>query len=323
MKNMVCIITGQPLPNFIPVNEPATRPDALYCMLTKGNALMEKRYTNLKEVVEKLFPQVSVERVDLQDAFKPRHIQEACFSLLKENASESDWTLNATGGTKLMSAPAIEVFRTLGHQFLYVETGKNMILRVDKDWQIEEVSFQNCIALPDYFQLYGQAIGPHNVLDAKMLNSLKNRLQQESSPMKKASLQQELRLFTQLEKLQWQVWPNVQLVSQKVQYNEYDALAVWGYRLFAFECKRMHEPAIPDERDAQNDRIQIDLLKLNRLQKDFGANLGRVYWVLEGNYHLNNAAKIRLKEFGVTFIEDGEVPYLPDQHEDFGMPPEK
>jgi hypothetical protein len=109
MKRMLSLISEQILPNFIPLNELATRPDVLHGIFTPNDPNMVRRWNNLKIVIAERFPMLKTEDVEISDAYDAKAIQEQCTNLLKSHAAD-EWVLNMTGGTKLMAAPAVEVF---------------------------------------------------------------------------------------------------------------------------------------------------------------------------------------------------------------------
>lgn len=304
MKRMICIISGQPLPNFIPLNEPATRPDALHAFFTKGDKMMERRWQHLKTVIKQSFPNMQLQGVSLKNAYDPHEIQQECFRVMRQHLQD-DWVLNATGGTKLMSAPAIEVFRELRQEIFYVESERNRTLRLLADWRTEELPFQSSVDLTTYFALYGQEIS-----------------------VGESATGQEGNVVRQLQKLDWQVWPSVTLLDQGQAINEYDAIGIRHYQLSAFECKNIAAPnksqltqqQFFDEIGKKNDQIQMDLLKLFRLQQGFGGPFGKAYWVFSGSFRLGNAQEARIRDFRINTIRKGQINEISKTPEKFGLP---
>lgn len=79
------------------------------------DANMVRRWDNLKNVIAAHFPNMRTEGVPIKDAYDAQAILEQCASLIEDHPDD-DWALNMTGGTKLMSAPAVEVFHRDGRR---------------------------------------------------------------------------------------------------------------------------------------------------------------------------------------------------------------
>lgn len=155
---MVCLVSDQVLPNYIPVNEPATRPAVLHGIFTPGEARMKQNWENLKKVIAQHLPEVKTEDVPIKDAYDAQEIQRVCERLLIDDFPEAEWKLNATGGTKLMSASASEVFNRNGCAVYYVESWRNRTLQVAPDWATVKIAFTETLAVETYFQLYGKQV---------------------------------------------------------------------------------------------------------------------------------------------------------------------
>ena len=203
MKRMLCFISDMILPNFIPLNESATTPDVLHAVYTPSEPRMMKRLNDLKTVTKKSFPQLEIKEVPISDAYNSAEIYGKCKEVVEEN-SEDVWSLNATGGTKLMSSPADEYFRDKNLAVYYVDTRKNCILKIAKDWTFSEIPFQKSIDVETYFALHGHKI-------------------RAETPR----TDQEKRVFDQLKQLDWDVWASVNWLrpdDDNLQIAEYDIL---------------------------------------------------------------------------------------------------
>jgi hypothetical protein len=199
MKRMVSLISEQILPNFIPLNEAATRPDSLHGIFTPSDPNMVRRWDNLKNVIAARFPDLKTEDVPIKDPYDAQAIQEQCASLV-ENHPDDGWALNMTGGTKLMSAPAVEVFHRNGFKVYYVESPKNRTLEMEVEhaltvvlltWKVVPLPFKETVDVNTYFKLHGYEV----------------QVGQPLTP-------QEQTVYRQLQRLDWQVWPSVALTSQ-------------------------------------------------------------------------------------------------------------
>src|SRR2546422_760323 len=157
MRRMLSLISEQVLPNFIPLNEPATRPDILHGIFTPTDPNMVRRWDNLKNVIAAQFPHMRTEDVPIKDAYDAPAILEQCANLIQDQPDD-DWALNMTGGTKLMSAPAVEVFHRNGRKVYYVESPKNRTLEIHPDWTVVPLAFEATVDLKTYFQLHGYEV---------------------------------------------------------------------------------------------------------------------------------------------------------------------
>lgn len=278
---------------------------------------MAQRFRDLKAVLNRLYPEVDAIGEDVDSAYDARVIQRKCFALLQAHP-EDQWSLNATGGTKLMSAPAIEVFRQRGLQevmpldIYYVETPENAILKVsDEDWAVTKLPFEGQIGVEDYFALYGREVV----------------VGQPRTP-------QEALLVWHLEQLEWQVWPSVQLKAERTSATddrdlaEYDAIAIDRYKLYAFECKQMTGGKYweEDEDDPQrqvNRLISQDTYKLFQVRQGFGGPFGSSFWVFDGKAEIRAASKERLRVFSVGFINGQEIEKISSDPASLKLPKRK
>ena len=119
MKRMVCFISQQPLPNFIPINEPATRPDVLHAIFTPKIALMNQRWNDLRNIISNRFPSLELHGIEIDDEYDAQTIKSRCENLLAKYPADN-WSLNMTGGTKLMSSTAVNVFQQSNKDVFYV-----------------------------------------------------------------------------------------------------------------------------------------------------------------------------------------------------------
>lgn len=213
MMRMLTLISEQVLPSFIPVNEPASRPDMLHSIFTPTDPNITRRWDNLKNVIAVRFPDLRTEDVPIKDAYDAEAIQEQCARLLQDHPDD-DWALNMTGGTKLMSAPAVEVFHRNGRKVYYVESPENRTLEIHPDWTVVPLTFEETAGIQTYSQLHGYEV-------------------EVGQPLTK----QEQTVYRQLEKLDWEVWPSVALTRQGRRVNEYDAIGIRFYQCSFFECK--------------------------------------------------------------------------------------
>jgi hypothetical protein len=295
MKRMVSLISDQILPNFIPVNEPSTRPDVLHGIFTPSDGNMKRRWENLKAVITEKYPQTETDDVPISDAYNAREIQQRCEDLL-EQYPDDEWLLNATGGTKLMSAPASEVFHRNGRDVYYVESFRNRMLKVEPNWEMTPISFTESLGVETYFRLYGREIAPG-----------------------KSQSRQEKHVVKQLEQLDWRVWPSVTLKHNEQSLVEYDAIGIRHYQCSAFECKKLSDW----RGEAVKDEILIDLLKLYQVQQLFGGPFGRSYWVFSGDHKLTDLEEERIRLFRINLIKGADINRIASESARFDLPERK
>ncbi|CAN5809857.1 hypothetical protein BH20ACI4_BH20ACI4_15490 [soil metagenome] len=310
MKRMLCFISDMILPNFIPLNEAATKPDVIHAIFTPSEKRMQKRLEDLKMVVEVKFPDIEIKEVPIFDAYDSAEIYRKCKEIVQANPNDA-WSLNATGGTKLMSSPADEYFRDKNLAVYYVDTRKNCILEIAKDWSSAEIPFQNSIDVETYFALHGHKI-----------------------KVETPRTNQEQKVFDQLKQLDWDVWASVNWLrpdDERLQIAEYDIIGIKNYKMSVFECKRLNinrylvasGHATQEELDKVENDILSDLYKLSQAQKSFGGFFSKIYWIFNGQAKINRTNYERMKEFNITLIKGDEVSKLVEKADEFGFPPKR
>jgi hypothetical protein len=292
MKRMLSFVTGQRLPNFIPLNEPKTRPDAVHFLYTPESRAIKRCWEDLQATLHAALPGVQIEPpVAITDEYDGAEICKVCTDLL-QRYPQDDWSLNATGGTKLMSGPAMELFFRRGLPVYYIETRGRRTLQVHPDWSVEETPFESTLDLSTYFALYGVNVSP---------GSPRNR--------------QEEHVFRQLSLLNWRVWPSVELRHNGMLLAEFDAIGIDHYQLSVVECKRLS-----GARPGTSDEVLHDLFKLYQVRQHFGGPFGRSYWVFTGGYTLPKVTEDRIREFDITLIRSNEINQLSASSKSFGLP---
>jgi hypothetical protein len=141
---MLTIITGQPLPNFIPVNEASTRPEVLHCIHTPGKGGMDARLTGLQQVIARTHADIEIRRHPIDSAYDPNAVHELGKQILSEHTAD-EWTLNATAGTKLMSSPLERLFHDNQRRVIYVDTEQGRLVEVSADWSLRPQPFPNIL----------------------------------------------------------------------------------------------------------------------------------------------------------------------------------
>ena len=309
---MLCLISHQLLPNFIPVNEGMTRPDVLHAIFTPNNPAMQERWNSLKKVLSKRFRALEFHEVKVNDAYDAADIKQQCQHLLAAYPHD-EWSLNMTGGTKLMSSPAVEVFHNAHLPIYYVETERERMLQISADWVVTFLPFTNSIDLHTYFELYGRTV-------------------KTSIPR----TGQAGAIVRRLEKLDWQVWHSVTLYKSQADVYpttkgnhlaEYDAIGIRFYQLSAFECKRLNVNRESVRRVAREEDLErakkdilLDLYKLSQIQKSFGGPFGKSYWVFSGKTELSEENQERIREFDIILIRGSDINQIDKTPERFKLP---
>lgn len=307
MKRMICFISQQPLPNFIPINESATRPDTLHAIFTPKNLVMKNRWNDLRKVLSGRFPALELHGIEVENEYDAQAIKRLCEKLLAKYPDDH-WSLNMTGGTKLMSSPAVAVFQQHDKEIYYVESPKNRTLNISSDWRVKPIPFTESVDVQTYFDIYGRNVSIGNPVN-----------------------DQEKKVYKQLQQLDWQVWPSVKLIHHNKTLQEYDAIGIRHYQLFAFECKNLNPLRIycPSCRcritidEGQKDDILKDLFKLYQVQQHFGGPFGKSFWVFEGDRPLSEMNKERIRDFRITLIRGSDINQISKTPEKFGLPNRK
>ena len=279
------------MPNFIPLYEDATRPDAVHFVYTPGVPRMQSCVEQLSEALRHAVPQVSIFLIPIVDAYNMQDIQSVCEMVL-EQYPDDEWTLNATGGTKLMSAPAMQLFMAREQKVLYVDTNAGQTLLIRPDWSKEPVPFLRTLPIETYFSLFG-------------IKAL----------CKPGNYSTETTLCRVLDKLDWQVHRGVKLYQNGLELSESDAMCVRHYKLFTFERKRLRKTS-----SRTNTEIWHALLKLYQIQRHYGGPFAKSYWVLSGGYELSPENMSRIRDFGVLTITGSQIDRILESPESFQLP---
>ncbi len=145
---MVCLISKEAMANALPVLE--YRPDMVFLAATNEQT---RNAGYLKEFFAK--KGIQSEIITGMDAYHPepnKNVMNALFN----NYPDYTFTLNSTGGTKIMSLAAYESFSSSGKRVVYCNTpGREIITlpegKVDKTLTVE-------LSAEDYLTAYGYAI---------------------------------------------------------------------------------------------------------------------------------------------------------------------
>jgi hypothetical protein len=151
-KIHLCLVSGQPIPNLIPLRMNTLAPDKVILLVSSD---MTAEAARMKRVISGWGIGVDEKPVE------PYNLDEArntFFDVLAELDGE-DVTLNITGGTKIMALAAFEVFREERRRIIYTDTQEKRILVLSPQAGI--IPFQDVIKVSPYLASYGQNIIDH------------------------------------------------------------------------------------------------------------------------------------------------------------------
>lgn len=145
----ICLVSGQPIPNLIPLKMVDFKPDRVILCVSPDMAVQAGR---LEEVISSWGITVEKRPVAPYDLNSAR---DTFLNILVELESENV-ILNVTGGTKIMAFAAFEVFRTEKKPILYVDTQDKRVQLLSPE--IKNLDFPGVIKVKPYLQAYGQII---------------------------------------------------------------------------------------------------------------------------------------------------------------------
>lgn len=147
----ILLVSGQMVPNVTPVMDPAIAPEKVI-LCTSSN--MEKHAKLLVDFFRKRKIQSEIFRIG--DALDFKTLKDNFLNLLLRN---SEWKLdlwvNLTGGTKLMTLAASEVFRNLEQlPCFYVLPERNSLILLDSD-DCAPYELSCRMKIEDFFEIHG------------------------------------------------------------------------------------------------------------------------------------------------------------------------
>jgi hypothetical protein len=155
------LVSAQPIPNLTPILDEATRPQKVVMLVS---ADMQERSKALENIFK---PRgISVERHQIADPWHARSISDQIDRIIQPYPP-GGIALNATGGTKLMSIAAYEVFYSANQPVFYVHPEKDSLIWLNSDLQPHPLADR--LKLEDYLTAYGAASvirQPHGVKPA-------------------------------------------------------------------------------------------------------------------------------------------------------------
>lgn len=145
----ICMVSGQPLPNLLPVLACEKRPGRIVLLVSPD---MAQRAKLLCDNLEKLGCKVSQATVE---PYRIDQIRATVLDLVSRLDGE-DVVLNTTAGTKVMAMGAYDVFRDLGKPAFYVDTYNNQLIGLLPEDIIQPLN--DVIKVKTYLAAYGYEI---------------------------------------------------------------------------------------------------------------------------------------------------------------------
>ena len=141
------LVSAQPIPNLTPILDESLRPQKVVMLVSPG---MQERSQALENIYK---PRgISVERCLIDNPWDADHISDQVLNLLTQYP-DGDIALNATGGTKLMSIAAYEVFRSENLPIFYIHPEQDRLIWLSP--KQPAVALANRLKITDYLTAYG------------------------------------------------------------------------------------------------------------------------------------------------------------------------
>lgn len=159
----ICLISGQPTPNLIPVLSPETRPKEVVLLVSEG---MKKQAGNLEDVFRRY--QVRSRREAIADPYDINAVHTQLESLVegirKENPARSV-VVNLTGGTKPMAIGAQTAcfYKDVPYFYMNIENGEMQLHQLPDDAHTQ-YQLQGSLKMRDYLEAHGYRLeekAPH------------------------------------------------------------------------------------------------------------------------------------------------------------------
>ena len=156
MKHQMLLVSGQPMPNFLPILNPELKPDAVTLMVSDK---MRNQAIWLKDEIVKYGVEILPDLEIGENEADVAKIQEYLIDWVDKNEELSkNSVLNATGGTKPMAIAAQEVYRMNERPVFYVDVATDNVswlpesdgqktMRLEKSPTINQVFSLNGITL--------------------------------------------------------------------------------------------------------------------------------------------------------------------------------
>ena len=153
----VCIVSDQPIPNYVPVLDNTFRPREVILLVTermraKADALAHTLKTRCG---------VKTRQIAIASEYDMQEMEDKVLGeLIALDEAKENIALNLTGGTKLMAIAAYRTFHDAGYPAFYFTATSNEVLLLDDN---ERLTLQPPkIKIEDYLHLHGYQIAANN-----------------------------------------------------------------------------------------------------------------------------------------------------------------
>lgn len=141
------LVSSQPIPNLTPVLDERYKPNKTVMLVSPD---MQQRADALESIYK---PRgIKVEQCRIDDPWDADKISDSILDLL-DAYPEGSIALNATGGTKLMSISAFEVFRSCNQPIFYIHPERDRLIWLNP--KQPSIDLANRIKIKDYLIAYG------------------------------------------------------------------------------------------------------------------------------------------------------------------------
>ncbi|MBN8507902.1 MAG: DUF1887 family protein [Burkholderiales bacterium] len=148
----LCLVSEQAVPNLLPLFDERWRPRRVVLAVSKA---MTRQAECLETVVRRRCPGISIERLELGDAYDYDKLSNDFLDFLSGQAG-IDVALNVTGGTKMMAVAAQEAFRSDGRPVFYVNVATDEVVRIGQTGHSEPLQAE--MKVQDLLDSHGYAV---------------------------------------------------------------------------------------------------------------------------------------------------------------------
>ena len=153
----VCIVSDQPIPNYVPVLDNQFRPQEVILLVT------DRMRTKAEALAQTLKTRCGVKtrQIAIRSEYDMQEMEDKVLGeLIALDESKENIALNLTGGTKLMALAAYRTFHDAGYPTFYFTATSNEVLLLDNN---ERLTLQPPkIKIEDYLHLHGYQIAANN-----------------------------------------------------------------------------------------------------------------------------------------------------------------
>ena len=153
----VCIVSDQPIPNYVPVLDNTFRPREVILLVTDR---MRQKAEALDQTL-KTRCGVKTRQIAIASEYDMQEMEDKVLGeLIALDEAKENIALNLTGGTKLMAIAAYRTFHDAGYPAFYFTATSNEVLLLDNN---ERLTLQPPkIKIEDYLHLDGYQIAAIN-----------------------------------------------------------------------------------------------------------------------------------------------------------------